>query len=157
MNVRNNVRLSTDSDAFDDNAEQIQLEQVMITLETICARILDMRIADARDYNERLQIQLHFKNIVTPVSLALAECKGPRHFHQHFKHSDDPEERLEPAANPPALDVLSETCTQALKHCQKKLANLHDEDFIENYNELEHALRNFVLHHRNFKLKQETA
>lgn len=156
MAAKHNAREAAGSNGL-DNSTHVQFEQVLIALEAICARILDMRIADAHDYNERLQIQQHFKNIVTPVSLALSECKGPRRFHHHFKHNENSEELLEPAANPPALDVLSETCTEALKHCNKKLVSMQDEEFVANRNELEHALRNFVLHHRNFKLKQEAA
>ncbi|MFO0389073.1 MAG: hypothetical protein ACK502_05055 [Alphaproteobacteria bacterium] len=135
--------------------ERMIFEQALIDLETVCARILDMQLADAHDYGERLQIQQHFKNIVTPVSLALSECKGPRHFHNHYKHSENVDDLLEPAANPPALDVLAETCADAMRQCQKKLVSIHDDDFVSYLHDFEHALRTFMLRHGYYKAKQK--
>lgn len=136
----------------DESRAQTLFEQPLMQLEAICARILETRFADAHEYSERLQIQQHFKNIVTQVSLALAECKGPRRFHYHYRHSDDNDAPLEPADNPPALDILAEACTVALNQCKKKLIGLHDSDLIAYQQQLEHSLRNFLLRYRNFKI-----
>ncbi len=151
----NRSKLSPQAASEDATGGQVVFEQALIDLETVCARILDTRFADAHDYDERLRIQQHFKNIVTPVSLALAECKGPRQFHNHFKHADNVEALLVPAENPPPLDILADACADALRQCQKKLVGLHDADLLTNQQHLEHALRAFLLRHGNFKVKQK--
>jgi hypothetical protein len=155
MVTSNRTKLQHQAASAQRADEQEIFEQALIDLETVCARILDMQLADAYDYDERLQIQQHFKNIVTPVSLALSECKGPRQFHNHYKHNEDDNAVLEPASNPPPLDILAETCAIALKQCQKKLASLHDDDFIAALHDLEHTLRAFLLRHGYYKVKQK--
>ncbi len=145
------------NDALPPTTEGPVFEQTLLALETVCARILDTRFAAVDEYSDRLEIQQRFKNIVTPVSLALGECKGPRRFHYHYRHTNGNDEALEPAANPPPLDMLAQTCADALKQCQKKLLGLHEPDLCDNQQALEHALRAFLLRYRHFKIKEKEA
>jgi hypothetical protein len=124
-----------------------ELEIVLITLESVCMRILESRFtANKRDV-ERLYWQQRFKNIVTPVSLALAETKGPRHFHNHYRHSEKDDGILQPVFEDP-IETLALVCKDALRHCQQDLVGIEDDAIIEKRDRLEAALRGFLLKYR---------
>src|SRR5205085_662405 len=87
-----------------------EFEQALLSLENACMRILESHYANGRQDTERLYWQQRFKNIVTPVSLALAECKGPRRFHYHYRHRADDASVLHPVLEPSPLDTLAQVC-----------------------------------------------
>lgn len=118
------------------------LDESLLVLEDVCMRLLDTRFA-IRDDSERMYWQQRFKNIVTPVSLALAEVRGPRRFHHHYRHDADDDTLMLPVLENP-LEMLAHTCEHALKESNKKLSGVHDDDLIAAQRRLERALNNFL-------------
>jgi hypothetical protein len=122
------------------------LENSLLVLEDVCARSLAARFAD-RDDSERMYWQQRFKNIVTPISLALAEVRGPRVFHQHYRHDENDSSILRPVLEDP-YEMLAHACEKALEESSLKLMGVHDDDLIAAQRRLEKALNNF-LHNYN--------
>ncbi len=123
------------------------LDESLLHLEDVCARLLEIRFA-VRDDSERMYWQQRFKNIVTPVSLALAEIKGPRRFHHHYRHDANDDSKLLPVLENP-IDMLAHTCEYALQESNKKLSGIHDNDLIAAQMQLERVLNNFLLNYRS--------
>ncbi len=126
-------------------------EQSLLRLESVCLRILDSQFADIRQDTDRLYWQQRFKNIVTPISLALTEYKGPRRFHYHYRHREDDESILRPVFEPSPVDMLAQVCDEALASCQQDLVGIRDADIVEQRRALEHALQMFLIRYRKFK------
>lgn len=119
------------------------MEHALLALENACMQMLESQFVHDRDDVEGLVWHRKFKNIVTPVSLALREHKGPRHFHNHYKHREDDDSILHPVLDDP-LETLAHTCQSALAECQNGFAGLQDEDMIANRQMLEQALKKFL-------------
>jgi hypothetical protein len=133
-----------------------EFEQALLMLENACLKILDGMQTVKRGDTDGRYWQQRFENFVTPVSLALAECKGPRRFHYHYRRREDGETVLQPVLEPKPIDMLAMVCRSTLKHLQEDLAGLQIEEMIENRFMLEEALQSYLLQHRILtrKLKQ---
>lgn len=118
------------------------LDKALLDLEGICARLLETRFAH-RDDSERMYWQQRFKNIVTPVSLALSELRGPRRFHNHYRHDAQDDSVLVPVLENP-IDLIAHACEHALKESEKKLSGIHDDDLLIAQRRLEKSLNNFL-------------
>ena len=127
-----------------------KFEHAILALENNCLSVLDSQFADNRDDVEGRYWQQIFINIATPVSLALMECKGPRHFHYHYKHRVEDESILHPVLENP-VDMLAMVCEDALKSCQKYLVGIQDRAIVKSGQMLESALRSFLMSYSAFK------
>lgn len=128
-----------------------EFERSLIALEDACQRVLEASFSDGRFDTERLTWQLYFKNIAMPVSLALAECKGPRRFHYHYRHKKEDESVLTPVFEPSPIDMLAQVCETALRQSHARLTNLQDADMLAYRRMLERALRGFLANHARAK------
>ncbi|MEZ5691085.1 MAG: hypothetical protein R3D71_05420 [Rickettsiales bacterium] len=124
------------------------LNESLLLMEDICARLLESRFSTKND-TERMYWQQRFKNIVTRISLALAEVRGPRKFHQHYKHDDSDSVLLPVLENP--LDMLAHACEQGLKEINKKLVGVHDNDLLRHKSQLEKCLNSFLIRYNEQK------
>lgn len=120
-------------------------QQALLALENICLKVRNCSFASSKSDIDALTWQRTFKNIVTPVSIALSECKGPRRFHYHYKHREDDEQILKPV-EPDAFDVLAHACEVALERCRVELVGIDDDRIAKKARALEYALADF-LHH----------
>ena len=129
------------------------MESAILSLENACLTVLDAPFAE--DYqNTESQFWRHiFMNIATPVSLALMESKGPRHFHYHYRHRPEDASILHPVLENP-VDMLAQVCKDALKQCQKQLVGIQDNATAKRARILELALQNFIASHGKFKAKK---
>ncbi len=122
------------------------IDKYLLELEDVCARLLEMQFASRGD-TERIIWQQRFKNIVTSVSLALSEIKGPRKFHFHYRHDAKDDSLMRPVLENP-IDLLAHSCEMALAESARKLSGVHDGDLVMAWRNLESALRNFLLGYR---------
>ena len=118
------------------------LDKSLLMLESVCARLLETRFPIGDD-SERMVWQQQLKNIVTPLSLALAEIKGPRQFHNHYRHDVNDDTILKPVLENP-IDMLAHACEKALHDVSIKLNVVHDADLVSAQNQLEKILRKFL-------------
>lgn len=118
------------------------LDKSLLMLEDICARLLEIRFPSCDD-SERMIWQQRFKNIITPLSLALAEIKGPRQFHNHYRHDSNDTSVLRPVLENP-IDMLAHACEKALHEISVKLPIVHDADLVAAQSKLEKTLRKFL-------------
>ena len=116
---------------------------MILSLENACARVMESHFSTGRNDMDGLYWQRKFQNIATPVSLALAECKGPRQFHYHYKHRADDHSILQPVMGNP-LHVLAQACKEALKHAETELVGIQDEKIVRLRNLFESSLRGFL-------------
>lgn len=134
------------SDAADGfEAFSPALTKSMLKLEAVCQRIFESNFGASRRDVERLYWRQRFKNIATPVSLALAEMKGPRRFHNHYKHREDDDSVLTPVLENP-VTMLAHACETALEQCRKELVGIEDDGIIARRDKLEAALLGVLLH-----------
>ena len=119
------------------------LEQSLLALESACMHILESQFVSDREDVDGLMWQRKFKNIVTPISLALREYKGPRRFHYHYRHREDDETVLHPVMEDP-MDTLALVCASALAECRNYFVGIQDAEMIANRDMLEQALRKFL-------------
>src|SRR5579872_3067515 len=96
-----------------------QPEVSLLPLENACVRILESDYTGSED-EEYLYWQQRLMNFTKPISLALAECSGPRHFHQHYRHRKDDDTILQPVLGDP-FETLAQACEAALKGCRNDL------------------------------------
>jgi hypothetical protein len=129
------------------------VERALIALEGICMRILEDGASASRGDPDVLSWQHRFKNIATPVSLALAELKGPRHFHYHYRHSEKDDSVLKPVMENP-LETLAVTCERALNYCQSKLVGIRDRELLDSQRQMESALRTFLMRYQDYTEKK---
>jgi hypothetical protein len=125
------------------------LEQSLLALESACMLILDSQFTHGREDEDGMLWQRKFKNIVTPISIALREYKGPRRFHFHYKHRKDDEEVLTPVFEDP-LENLVRACKTALTHCENDLVGISDDEIADNRDMLETALRGMLSRYKKF-------
>jgi hypothetical protein len=129
-------------------------EQSLLGLESVCLRILESRFTKAKDDIDGMYWQQRFKNVATPISIALRECKGPRRFHHHYRHNKDDDSVLHPVMENP-LATLAHVCEEALIACQSDLVGVYDDNFIRARRSLEHALQIFLLRYKKYQSKAE--
>ncbi|MDX1975601.1 MAG: hypothetical protein SFT92_08025 [Rickettsiales bacterium] len=126
------------------------LEPAITELERAVLRIMESNFSAVPDEEERLYWRQLFKNIATPISLALGECRGPRHFHYHYRHREDDDSVLFPVLERKA-DMLAHTCEKALEACHSKLVGIRDTVLIKKQHMLETALKRYVLEYKRTK------
>ncbi len=115
----------------------------MLSLEAVCAEISGSAATCEREDVEALVWQRKLKNIASKLSLALSECKGPRHFHQHYKHRADDDSILTPVLDDP-LETLKLTCRSALAECQSGFGGLQDPILSADIRVLEREIKVFL-------------
>jgi len=130
-----------------------KFESALLTLENTCLSVLDSQFADNRQDTEGLYWQQVFINIATPISLALMESKGPRHFHYHYRHRPENESVLHPVLEDP-VDMLAQVCKDALKQCQTHLVGISDRSIVKSGQILERALQSFLLSYKAYRGKK---
>ena len=131
-----------------------EFEQSLSSLENACVSVLEMPVARGRKDTQRLYWQQRFINITNPVSLALMEYKGPRHFHYHYRHRAHDESILHPVLENP-IDMLAQVCKDALNQCRNELVGLDDSDMIEQRYSLEGSLSEFLHCYGEYRAKVE--
>lgn len=95
----------------------LSFEQALMMLEDICLDINGGNFTHGKEDLDRLYWQQKLKNLAMPVSLALAEYKGPRVFHHHYKHKEEDEQILTPVMES-ARENLLKVCRKALDQCE---------------------------------------
>jgi hypothetical protein len=114
-----------------------------MALENACVQILDRQFVQEREDVETMVFQRKLKNIVTRISLALRECKGPRHFHHHYKHREDDDQILTPVLDDP-METLAHVCHSALSESQNGFTGAVGGVFMADRRILEKALKDFI-------------
>jgi len=99
------------------SAKNASFEQALMALEDICLDIRDGQFTHGKEDIDRLYWQQKLKNLAMPISLALAEFKGPRVFHHHYKHREDDDSVLTPVLED-AREALLNVCKRALHECE---------------------------------------
>lgn len=128
-------------------------ESSLLALENACFRILENRFAEEKQDLDLLYWQQRLKNIATPVSLALAEYRGPRRFHYHYRHRKDDESILHPVMEPSPVEMLAQVCQDALRHCRSDLVGILDARLLRSKRIFESALQTFLVRYRDYKAK----
>lgn len=127
-----------------------KLEVAILELEDACIAVLDTPLAAMHDDAEGLYLGQLLVNIANPVSIALRESIGPRHFHYHYRHREEDASILHPVLENP-IDMLAEVCATALKQCQSHLVGIADRDIARLGTMLEHALQHFLASYKQHK------
>ncbi len=118
-------------------------ERAIMALEAACVQLLDAQFTSEREDVESLLVQRKLKNIVSRISLALRECKGPRHFHQHYRHREEDDSVLTPVLDDP-LETLSQVCQSALAECQCGFSGVDSRQLAADIRLLERAIRHYL-------------
>lgn len=126
-------------------------EEALIALEEACQNILVGELIDSHGDSEQRHWQQRLKNIITPVSLALGEHKGPRRFHFHYRHREDDASVLHPVMEPSPIDMLAHVCETALDQSETQLAGMQSKELIAYRNVLERSLRGFLHAYDDYK------
>ena len=126
-------------DTLSDIETSKEFEQSLLMLEDLCLEIKEGQFTHGKADEDRIFWQLKLKNIVTPLSLALNEYKGPRTFHHHYRHSEHDANVMEPVLESP-LGMLLKVCDKAL-HCLEDTVGMKGSLLLEKRNGLERALR----------------
>jgi hypothetical protein len=127
-------------------------EQSLMSLENACLRVLEIDCSSDRHNTECLYWQQRFKNVVTPISLALVEYKGPRRFHYHYRHREDDESILHPVLEPAPIDTLAIVCKEALADC-RNLVGIQDEELVRTRAMLCSAIHHFLQLYGEYSLR----
>jgi hypothetical protein len=127
-----------------DISQTRKLEQVIMELEDAVFDVLHATKGHAFHDVDFLYWNRRLKNIATPISMALAEYRGPRRFHEHYRHDPDNYDTLQPVAGPSPMMTLMRVCREALTDCADT-TGLQDAENRNCRDQLEHALRQ-VLH-----------
>lgn len=98
-----------------DSASQ-SFDRALMQLENICFEISHGDFTHGREDMDRIYWQQKLKNIAMPLSLALAEHKGPRVFHHHYKHDEKNADVLVPVMES-ARENLIKACERASHQC----------------------------------------
>jgi hypothetical protein len=118
-------------------------EQACMLIEDICMDIQQGQFTHGKGDEDRLYWQQKLKNIVTPVSLALSEYKGPRVFHQHYKHREDDDAVLTPVMES-SRDNLVRACERALYESES-LMGMKGSKLVAEKARLEKALQQLII------------
>ena len=128
--------------ALDDVDVSRKLEQALLDLEDAVLTVLDAHKGHAFHDVDFLYWDRKLKNIATPISLALSECKGPRTFHYHYKHDKDDAELMIPVMESPIVTLLK-VCRNALIRCNDMVGSV-DNAVTVNKIRLEQSVRAFI-------------
>lgn len=129
-------RLKTPQSAIPTLNER-QFELALLALEDVCLEIRDGQFTHGKYDTDRLYWQQILKNIATPLSIALAEYKGPRVFHHHYTHDENGEEV--PVLECPRENLVR-TCHRALQQCDD-MNGMKGSKLLEERDLLSKALR----------------
>jgi|GEM_PF-2592843 len=130
-------------------ASDKEFENSLLSLENACFTVLENQFSSGKGDTDGRYWQERFINIANPVSLALMEYKGPRHFHQHYRHRKDDESVLQPVLENPIV-MLAQVCKVAIKACQSQLVGLQDPSMIDMRRMFENALRDVLLRYKDY-------
>jgi len=133
-----------DNLAFPDR----KLESAILALEDACINVLSAPTVGRNGGSD----SLYFVNIANPVSLALMESKGPRHFHYHYRHRPEDASILHPVLENP-IEMLAQVCEEALRQCQSHLVGIEDAAIASEGKSLQHALQHFLASYKKFNQK----
>ena len=136
------VSPSAMSDAVRDVDFTRKLEATLVDLEDAVITVLDAHKGHAFHDVDYLYWDRKLKNIATPISLALSECKGPRSFHYHYRHDPENNDEMIPVMESP-LTMLLKVCRNALIRCND-MVGLTDKNVIINKIRLEQSIRAFI-------------
>ena len=129
--------------SLDDDLDVTRrLEQALLALEDAVITVLDAHKGHAFHDVDFLYWDRKLKNIATPISLALSECKGPRTFHYHYRHDPEEEDRLIPVMESP-ITTLLKVCRNSLIRCND-MAGMVDRAVTVNKIHLEQSIRAFI-------------
>ena len=120
-----------------------ELEQAILGLENACLQVLDEQFSFEREDIEAALSERRLKNLVSRLSLALRECKGPRHFHQHYRHQKEDDSVLVPVLDDP-LETLRQVCQSALAELQSGFSGSQSASLGKGLRMLEQHLRQFM-------------
>ncbi|MDX2074068.1 MAG: hypothetical protein SFX19_06870 [Alphaproteobacteria bacterium] len=123
-------------------AVDVSFERALMKLEDVCLAIKDGQFTHGKEDIDRLYWQQKLKNIVMPISLAMAEYKGPRVFHQHYKHREDDDTVLVPVLES-SRDNLVRVCARSVVECEK-LNGMKGSKLLDEKSLLERSLRQFL-------------
>ena len=130
------------SGTLDDLSVTRKLEQSILDLEDAVLTVLDAHKGHAFHDVDFLYWDRKLKNIATPISLALSECKGPRMFHYHYRHDRDDAEKMIPVMESPVITLLK-VCRNSLIRCNDMVGSV-DQTVIVNKIRLEQSIRAFI-------------
>lgn len=121
----------------------VSFERALMALEDVCLDINDGQFTHGKEDEDRLYWQQKLKNLAMPISLALAEYKGPRVFHQHYKHSEGDSTVLVPVLES-SRDNLIAACERALVESEQ-LLGMKGSKLLSEKSLLEKALRQLII------------
>lgn len=119
-----------------------KLEQSLLDLEDAVLTVLDAHKGHAFHDVDFLYWDRKLKNIATPISLALSECKGPRVFHYHYRHDREDAEKMIPVMESPIITLLK-VCRNSLIRCNDIVGSV-DKAVTINKIRLEQSIRSFI-------------
>lgn len=119
-----------------------KLEQTLLDLEDAVITVLESHKGPEFHDVDFLYWDRKLKNIATPISLALSECKGPRVFHYHYRHDPEHSEELIPVMESP-ITTLLKVGRNALIRCNDMVGNV-DKSVMVNKIRLEQSIRSFI-------------
>lgn len=123
------------------------LSRAVMELEDACLTVL-VEQPESPSFEPETRNQCGtLKNIATPLSLALRECKGPRRFHYHYRHDPEDYDTLTPVAGPSPYVVLARLCEKTLD----RLRDFHvvdDAELRREIAQLQHAAQDFLQAYR---------
>lgn len=120
-----------------------KLEQAALELEDAVFHVLNADRDGGFHDVDFLYWHRRLHNIATQISLALAEHRGPRRFHYHYRHDPQNHDALYPVAGPAPLETLARVCREALAQCID-MVGVPDDHILFARNRLEQAIRNFL-------------
>lgn len=125
------------------------LDHAVLDLEDAVFCALDINKERMIGDSEERYWDRQLKSIATPVSLALAEYRGPRRMHLEYS-KDTPHHLVTlPISGEAPLSLLARVCFDSLKRCQQ-MDGVHDALVNSTKDELEHALRMFLYHYQRY-------
>ena len=133
-------------------ADERAFEQSLLALENACFMVLETRLQQRSADTQKQYWRQSFINIANPVSLALMEYKGPRHFHYHYRHREHDESILHPVLENP-VDMLAMVCKTALAQCRSDLVGLEDKELVDMRKLLEVSLNAFLHQYETYSKK----
>lgn len=119
-----------------------KLEQSLLDLEDAVMTVLDAHKGHAFHDVDFLYWDRKLKNVATPISLALSECRGPRNFHYHYRHDPADDEKMIPVMESPVATLLK-VCRNALIRCSD-MVGVVDKSVVINKIRLEQSMRGFI-------------
>jgi hypothetical protein len=123
-----------------DARETQRLEQAALRLEDAVLKVLEASKGYKFHDVDFLYWDRRLKNIATHLSLALAEYKGPRRFHYHYRHDPKNHEQLYPVMGPAPIAMLLRVCREGYAKLDE-MVGLRDAAIREHRTLLQQAIR----------------